>query len=193
MQMKHQLVHLQRNHFHSPGLIMSTTIYKGFRLEVTEFQAALQIVNSFRPWVSQKAEELLDAFTANAQSSPVFKDQDPFTLWLDARKEFIEKKGRRVPALDTDFSVTLIPVDGAVLGIAYTEHQNWFEAWCKHPGVQDYAYWNNTDKPDDISDEEWEARSNAWEIMSSDPVSMQGFTIDLVSPQGPFPKVWRDM
>jgi hypothetical protein len=32
--------------------------------------------------------------------------------------------------------------------------------------VEDYSYWNNTDKPDDVTDEAWEQRRSIWHALS---------------------------
>lgn len=32
----------------------------------------------------------------------------------------------------------------------------------KDPNFEDYEYWNNTDKPDEISDREWNRRGKTW-------------------------------
>lgn len=39
------------------------------------------------------------------------------------------------------------------------EYQTIFESL---PGVEPFPYWNNSDRPDDLDDEAWNARHNAW-------------------------------
>lgn len=80
-----------------------------------------------------------------------------------------------------------------MLGIVYTQHTAWFEAWCAQAGVLEYGYWDNTDPPEDMSEEEWAAREQAWAFMLAEPVSMQGFAIEVVSPDGPWPKAWQPL
>lgn len=36
-------------------------------------------------------------------------------------------------------------------------------AFSKHTLVQEYGYWNNSDKPDEVSDREWRRRGKVWE------------------------------
>lgn len=38
---------------------------------------------------------------------------------------------------------------------------------CESP-VEDYAYWNNTDKPDDVTERAWTARGKMWETVCLD-------------------------
>lgn len=46
------------------------------------------------------------------------------------------------------------------------------EAWIHEGftcgGVEDYAYWNNTDRPDDVTARAWAARSKTWEAVCLD-------------------------
>lgn len=35
------------------------------------------------------------------------------------------------------------------------------------PELEDFAYWNNTDKPESISDEEWDQRRDTWDAIHS--------------------------
>ena len=170
---------------------MSAKIYKGFRLNTDSFAEALRRVNAFRPWVNTQAEGVIDAFMKLAKDCNKPPDADAYLLWLELQQKLLREKKRRAPNIDTDFSVTLIPAAGVVLGVAYTEHQDWYEAWCRQPGVEEYAYWNNADQPQHVSDAEWAVRAQAWDVLSGDPVCVQGFSIDLVDPEGPLPKQFR--
>jgi hypothetical protein len=177
---------------------MSAKIYYGFKINTDSFQEALQIVNSFRPWVEKQAEDLLNKFIENSQAAYKGEEKNPtdikiacFDLWQDMRRKVIREKGFKVPHIDTDFNVVLIPTNGFVLGIVYTSHNDWYNAWCNHPGVEEYSYWNNTDEPEGMSEEEWNKREEDWKVLDYTPVAMQGFSIDLVDPNGPFPEFLR--
>lgn len=115
-------------------------------------------------------------------------------LWNDLRAK-TKQLNLRTPTIDTDFQLVFFPYKKKFLGIAYTEHDEWYESWCKMPGVREYAYWNNTDKPCDISNNEWSARGRAWDkvLGYGDIPSMCGFTIDIHSPYGPAPIRKQDL
>jgi hypothetical protein len=176
---------------------MSTKIYKGFKLETDSFQEALQIINAFRPCVAKQAEDLMDKFIDNAKAA--YKGEsmhiadikiDCFDLWTNLRDK-MKEKGFKNPSVDTDFNIVLIPTKGFLLGIVYTAHNEWYDAWCKRNGVQEYSYWNNSDKPDEISEEDWKKREEDWDVLDYGPTSMQGFSIELVDPMGPMPEFLR--
>jgi hypothetical protein len=177
---------------------MSVKIYRGFKLETDSFQEALQIVNAFRPWVEKQAEAVMDKFIENAKAA--YKGESTsetdikiecFDLWNNLRQKILKEKGLKAPHIDTEFNVVLIPTQNIVLGIVYTAHNEWYNAWCEHPGVKEYYYWNNADKPDEISEEEWEKRESDWQVLDYKPTSMQGFSIELVDPMGPMPEFLR--
>jgi hypothetical protein len=170
---------------------MGTKIYMGFRLGTDRFSEALKIINGFRPWVNGQAEALVDAFIEKAEATRTDPAADAFNLWLDLREKLVRGKRHRVPAVDTDFSVTLIPAQDCVLGIAYTVHREWYDAWCRHPGVEEYSFFDTGDQPEELTEAEWAARSEAWSVVTRDVVCVQGFSIDLVDPAGPMPKKYR--
>lgn len=168
---------------------MSTCIYQGFRLSTDSFAEALRLVEAFRPWVTQQAEKQLDAVMANLAGTGK-SASEAHRVWRDLRTQS-RKEGIREPEVDTDFSISLIPVNGGLLGIVFTEHYDWYTAWCTQPGVEEFSYWDNSDGPENLDAVSWQARKQAWQALSGEPVAMQAFSIDLVSPNGPQPKAWR--
>lgn len=177
---------------------MSAKIYKGFRISTDSFAEAMNIINAFKPWVQGQAEVVFDTFIENVNKSKAENGADSsepqvdaYTRWIELRHTFLREKQMRMPHIDTDFSVSLIPTKDMLLGIVYTEHNEWYDAWCKQPGVEEYSYWNNTDPPEDIDYEDWEKRGENWEILNYQPVCVQAFSIDLVDPSGPLPKGLR--
>lgn len=157
---------------------MSTKVYTGFRVETTDLVAIRALVEEVRPLVRQQAQNLLDAYMARGKR---------FTDWLDERRDTVNK-GFRNPLVDTQFDLLFIPLDGYSIGICYTEHHEWFETWLAREGVRSWAYWNNTDPDEDVSDEEWSARKRDWDSLGFHVPAMAGFTISVTNPMGPMPE-----
>lgn len=91
---------------------------------------------------------------------------------------------RRDPAIDMSFEVSLHPLpDGRLLGLSFTEQPSFLDYWLSIPGISAYPYYNNTDRPDHLSLEEWEARRRDWELALTphDTPSLCGFTATIVS------------
>lgn len=88
----------------------------------------------------------------------------PFKVWmeLEASRHKCRREGLRYGA-DYDFEVSLFPRTRDTLAISYTEEprlRTWFFAL---PFVQEYGYWNNSDKPDSIPQREWGTRKRSWD------------------------------
>lgn len=47
-----------------------------------------------------------------------------------------------------------------------------------YPLIEEYSYYDNSDKPDDISEEEWEIRKLDWDVLGYEPPSCNGFSIE---------------
>lgn len=145
----------------------------------------LRAVELFRPYVLQQGEGLIDRFFHG-------KDAAAWGEWMRCQKQ-IKTTGQRMPCCDTEFRVTIFPPhESSTFGIAYTEHEEWFDTWCTQPTVSEYGYWNNSDHPEHVTETEWEYRRKTWDrVVGNNPPAMCGFTIDVSDPNGPRPKEWR--
>jgi hypothetical protein len=77
------------------------------------------------------------------------------------------RQGLRAPWVDRSCSVSWC-LDGAdilVYLIAEREVQKWAEAYL---GLEDFHWQNQTDKPDDVSDDEWASRESRWKGVLGD-------------------------
>lgn len=64
---------------------------------------------------------------------------------------------------DFDVNMVVIPIKDKTLCMPYASNDNLYELLIKRPEISEYAYWNNVDHPDNISEEEWEQRKNDWD------------------------------
>lgn len=85
---------------------------------------------------------------------------------LDLAGKRSRERGMRIsPLLDRDVSVCFVadPEDSwHTLALLYTERREYQDLWESIEGVETWPYWNNTDRPDELSQEEWDARGAAW-------------------------------
>lgn len=176
---------------------MSIKLYKGFRIKTDSMKEVLNIVEKFRPIIELEAQKIMDTFLNNVKES-YNGDKESLeckvaahSLWFNARKKILDEGGKRMPSIDTDFSITLYPYNGYLLGTVFTEHTAWYELWCQQDQIEEYAYWNNMDKPNNISEENWNQRQIDWNMLSNNPLSMQGFSMDVIDPHGPKPLFLR--
>lgn len=97
---------------------------------------------------------------------------------LENRYHKIEETGTRDPEFDFEFEVCFLPLGDRTLALLYTEQKAFVRAWEKNPLVRDYHYQNQTDKPDSISEKDWERRKSDWDIALGHNVPAQvGFAM----------------
>lgn len=146
----------------------------------------LQMVESIRPFVREKAKEKLDYFVTHiAQASNIEQKINAYNKWLHLR-DIVKQKSTRLDPVDTDFEIVFFPHENHFLGIAYTNNTLWFEKWMSLDLVEDYSYWNNTDKPKELTDEQWNQRAENWDkVLGYNIPAMVGFSICVADPNGP--------
>lgn len=83
-------------------------------------------------------------------------------LRLLERAAKIEQTQRRDAAIDMSCEVVLLPHVSGLYGIAYTEHRAIENAFFASGGIERFAYWNNTDRPDDVTEDDWASRGRLW-------------------------------
>lgn len=60
---------------------------------------------------------------------------------------------------------------GRIVGIPQYHNPSLLNIVRNHPMTGDWSYWNNSDRPDDVSDEEWEIRRASWDYaLRHDPL-----------------------
>lgn len=180
---------------------MSTKIYNGLRIDLPAadlfaFTAELRALCA--PIRDRREAELTAAHAAEvvdlawAVEAGLAPDHATATLAeitavpvvhafraIAERRRQIRATGLRDPGVDTGLDVSFLrdPDTGTILAIPYTEVRAYLDALRTHPAVTPYGYWNNTDRPDDVTAAHWEARRAAWErCAGADPVAVRALT-----------------
>lgn len=88
---------------------------------------------------------------------------------------------QRDPINDFECDVQILHVPGRnlVLAMLFAEQDMYRVIWEHMPGVREYAYWNNTDKPSYVTEEQWARRGRDWDkALGRDGIpSLHGFGI----------------
>lgn len=181
---------------------MSTKIYNGFRIpSVRNLKSIKEITERIRPGIEELAKEKLSKFyvirsieSLYERAFPQWRDSERekpinekdsvyYQVWneLMDRQRTMVKEQRRDPAIDVDFSLVFIPHAGGTIGIYYSEDEKMSDLWLMQPEVQSYGYWNNTDRPDDVTPREWNDRKKAWDkaFEKTSVPAEAGFTVEL--------------
>lgn len=168
---------------------MSVKIYNGFRFLSSDLGEVFDLLTSMRPgfsavqydetaqWTAKTAARIIDRRTLGL---PQEAKQGSSPLWqalgeLRDRQGEIRKTGYRDPEVDFSFSMTVLPFQGRIYGMAITERPRLREFFAQDSGAEDFSYWNGTDGPDDMADCEWSARGAIWDgILRQDPGGRPG-------------------
>lgn len=94
-------------------------------------------------------------------------------------RDLIEKHSKSNSVFQSTFDfkceVKLFPLHDKILFLLYTEKQEYLNLFggedemgrefdsCKYPIISPYIYYNNTDKPETLTEEEWDIRRREWD------------------------------
>lgn len=152
---------------------MSTKIFNGFRfapmefgeldLELTQWKERVKTltIETASGYMAKTVISKLDGAISKGEAVP---ERLFGNVWADMhdRQREIKKTQRRDPPVDFEFEIVIIPDGNTFYGLYYTEQGKWADEFRDQPYIQDYSYWNNTDKPDEVTDAEWEERELTW-------------------------------
>lgn len=178
---------------------MSTKIPNGYCLNNLCFYDVALLAENFRATIAKLSTELLTRRMAtictsiidNSQVGNILPYADEFinagleqSSLVSGAFDVCQRKhtqvlatGRRDPVFDLDCEVVFLPRPEKILCLLIAEQDSYHDAWRKAPGVEPYPYWNNTDRPDDISDAEWKRRGEEWDqALKNRFVSLSGFS-----------------
>lgn len=175
---------------------MSTKIHNGFILPKTTLETALDMIVEFRAEIHERAKQDAAAYVAKEAAKRIdrlaadslFPGQidpekapgnDPHHAVLMeclTRSGEIRKTRSRDPEVDFEMQFCLFPDGEDILGMPFCEHSDWLDLWMGKPIPQPYGYWNNADKPESVSEEEWTLRNERWDrALERDPASRPAF------------------
>lgn len=151
---------------------MSTKIYNGYRIApaagLFEFTERLRaVMNPIRTRLD--ARMLMDrAVTAvdAADARGVARPQNALLAALSAfddEQRVMDSRQRGHDPHRFEVSFGYDQQTGRVLCLLYTDRREFTEAWEALPEVEAYGYWDNADRPGDMTEAEWEERRDAWE------------------------------
>jgi hypothetical protein len=171
--------------FHRGITDMSTKIYTGCRLaegvDIFDFTAKLR--ETFRPIY----DDIVTQFTVLSAATLIQNArfvQDPLPadpLWAGFNRfnDIEQDTSFRITEFTASFQRDV--VTGRIFARPFMDALHYEDAWFALPEVEHYGYWNNTDKPKDVTDAEWVERREAWDrLFGWDPVSENSLTFTLV-------------
>lgn len=155
---------------------MSTTVYGGIVFRHADLTRAFALLEQFAPRIAGLTDDALASFLADRACRklddvaagatddgrvPLLAAWDEIHDGLRAER----REGARHPETDFEFRITLYPYGSRVYGMIRTERSGWQQILLDEHAdeLAEYAYWDNTDRPDGITAAEWRARKRTWE------------------------------
>lgn len=156
---------------------MSVKIYSGFKFQSGSLQDLQAFLMKWRQILKPLHRAELAAVHAriatdtfdqsfidpksNAGKTPLM---EAFHSVMDRQRE-IKKTGYRDCEVDFDFEVSVMPHGRNIYGIIYTERGKWRDLFMSQPEISDFSYWDDTDRPDDITERRWRHRYKVWDTI----------------------------
>lgn len=154
---------------------MSTKIYNGLRLidsGADLFTVIPQVAKVIRKELGKAAQALVGEELARAADDKKLREETKPTdnLWFEVEERWRKRQAAWGPHHRLNdplrFSIVFGRSDqGNILVNWYGEHQGYEKALKKTGLFEDYGYWNNTDEPEDMTYEEWQARGKEWDSL----------------------------
>jgi len=148
---------------------MSVKIYCAYRCKVEDFWAVLETIKlRARDHLSKAIDAALPQIVPESEDFP-----NKRVRLREAYRRYVAQLSspERNPS-DLSVSVAFRKHENYVLAIPYADMlmRRSLDFLEDIPELEDYAYWNNTDQPDHISDEDWASRGRAWDLSQGSPV-----------------------
>lgn len=173
---------------------MSTKIYNGYKLNVT-WPELMPYLKKIKKEFEIIRQELALTHMAQKLTNQIdlslcgFEDKKEIKLWLmpiELRDEAERAQNSASLLAGRDYSANLLvlPHEGHFLVLFYDNGCREYTAkWESLPEVSDYHYQNSTDKPEEISEPDWDSRKIAWDqvLPGSGIPSENGLTFDLLN------------
>lgn len=154
---------------------MSTKIYNGYKINITSLYKLNEFCQELGQKIKQKREELIQetyceliqellVTICSSERSEKLENYN-YTL-IGNIFNFLkkEKESKRRNIYDFGFNVMFFPFKTKTLAMLFCEKKEFIEIWEEYDCVDEYVYFNNTDKPDHISKRHWTQRRKEWDV-----------------------------
>jgi len=157
---------------------MSTKIYGGLKLKDSSadlYEVVTTVAKAIREQFETEAFELVAKYLAAAADSKSIRDDSKASDYLFYQAEDEWKKRQdsfgRHHTLNDPLRFSIVfgrSSEGNILSVPYTSNIASYDRALEATGLfEEYGYWNNTDQPDGITDEQWDARGKEWESIEN--------------------------
>lgn len=166
---------------------MSLKLYDGYRIKGFSEKEFIEKYEYLKEVVEKEAkisiQEEISKIFYNTLDYGYGRKEDDMTVLEYVKEEIKEeienlKKGYRSPSLDKDISFALKEYKGDLYLYLFSEDREISKMLLKEiENIEEFGYWNNTDKPDSVTESHWEKRKKIWdELLTSYSFEKSGFS-----------------
>ena len=156
---------------------MSTKIYSGFRFKTNDIFEIQKYIMEFREEVKahdfktlcKEIARLATITIDNHSLGVIWGTHRPYRQAIDVLEEI-----RKEDEISAD--IVIFPFENSIYGMSFGKRDH-NRMWSEKPFVEEFAYWNNTDPLEGVSEEDWKERGRIWdEILVNFTPAESGFT-----------------
>lgn len=149
---------------------MSTKIHDGCRIKTTNLRKLHAFMLGMADRLRARQQELatermawlateaIDAVALGTTKPQLSVTGESALHWVRAAI----KKQTDLDGDDLDWTIGMWPQGSQVLAILFTGSAVLRQIWDSNPHIEPWGWWNNTDKPDEVSPRAWSVRRRAW-------------------------------
>jgi len=196
---------------------MSTKIFHGWIIKGVTLERLLPRLFKFRDAVREQANRIVASMVArmatmvadsmamdrkklvhipnpNSWHKTIRPEESLFSFcWLEVDEEVAKAfTSSERSVFDIQCSMTLHPSQGSILALLFNNDQKGYEKLFQRiVGAKPLPYWDNTDKPKELTDRQWRARGRRWDkALGTGVPAENGYSFECLTKYGrPHPKL----
>lgn len=175
---------------------MSIKIRQAFLIKDMKMSKLKSLLDVLRMDIEKIALKRYNDFIANivgedqTSNSKAIKIARANREWM-LRREKIDFENFNDPFVDISCEIIFIPVKNKetdyLMGFVFTKQKEMYQKILEIEGAMEYFFDNQSDKPECFSDEDWKKKEDFANQISSDIITRQGFSIEIISKKTVFP------
>jgi hypothetical protein len=146
---------------------MSIKIFNGYILRNKTIEEAFLLLKSIQNESIELAQEKIKNLIKEMKISNINENKSDYFIEIvnifDELKRKVINHNESIPKVDYTCDLVIIPYENDVLILRYTEQPSLYDSLLYSIGIEDFYYWNNVDKPEEISDSHWNKRKIIWQ------------------------------
>ena len=157
---------------------MSTKIHEGLRIDLPEGQSVFDLANQLRTIISEEIHKESIRYNAGLIRKRLLT-AEAGSSYLDHLVRVLRKDEDEWGTYDIGFFLYEPDHKEFLLAIPFGRGSAHYKRALEVPGVSEWGYWDNTDRPDELTEQQWEQRRNDWQVVDYGPAVETALTVKM--------------